>query len=199
MHPLKIYITVICFAGLLFMVSCENDIAVVNSITAATEAQLPLESGKNVEMLYSDSAIVRAKLTTPQLDHYVGKKNFTEMPKGMIIVFFNEERKESNRLKADYGISYDNGKGPEKMEAKRHVQVINEKGDKLETEHLIWDATTKQIYTDEFVKITTKEQVIWGTGLKAKEDFSWYEITHPQGVIQVDDKQFNEQTNTEKK
>jgi LPS export ABC transporter protein LptC len=194
----KIYISIFLFIASLFLASCENDIAVVNELTAAMEQQLPLESGKNVEMLYSDSAIVRAKLNTPQMDRYMGKKNYMEMPKGMLIIFFNEERKEANRLKADYGIGYDNGKGMDKMEAKRHVQVINEKGDKLETEHLIWDAVTKKIYTDQFVKITTKEQVIWGTGLKAEEDFSKYEITNPQGVIQVDDKQFDEQTNTEK-
>ncbi|MDF2435869.1 MAG: hypothetical protein K0Q95_245 [Bacteroidota bacterium] len=200
MNPF-VYIRIIFLSALLMLASCENDIAEVNTVTAATEQQLPTQSGKNVEMLYSDSAIVRAKLTAPIMDQYVGgegKKNYTEMPKGMLIIFFNEERKEANRLKADYGIGYDNGKGVDKMEAKRHVQVINEKGDKLETEHLTWDAATKKIYTDQFVKITTTEQVIWGTGLKAEEDFSKYEITNVQGIIQVEDKQFNEQSKTQK-
>lgn len=177
--------------ALLGFSSCENDIATVNSITAANETQLPLESGKNVEVLYSDSAIVRAKLSAPQLDRYMGKKNYMEMPKGMLVIFYDEQRKEQNRLKADYGIGYDNGNGMDRMEAKRHVVVINEKGDKLETEHLVWNAATKQIYTEQFVKITTKEEIIWGTGLKANQDFSEYEITHPQGEIAVDDKEFN--------
>jgi len=184
------------FALLLCFTACENDIQMVNSITSATEKQLPLDSEKDVEVLYSDSAVVRAKLSAPVLDHYMdrgaGKKNFTEMPKGMVVVFYDANKKEQNRLRADYGIGYDNtGNGMDKMEAKRHVVVINEKGEKLETEHLTWDATTKQIYTDEFVKITTKDQVIWGTGLKANQNFSEYEIMHPQGVIQVDDKEIN--------
>lgn len=199
MSAAKVYIRLLPFFLLLFFAACENDIAVVNSVTSATEKQLPWNSGKNVEMLYSDSAIVRAKLNTPQMDHYMGKKNYMEMPKGMLIIFYNEAHKETNRLKADYGIGYDNGKGYDKMEAKRHVLVVNEKGDRLETEDLIWDAVSKQIYTEQFVKITTKEQVIWGTGLRAKQDFSQYDLLHPQGVIQVDDKQFNEQNNTEKK
>ncbi|MCW3071128.1 MAG: hypothetical protein JWO44_1018 [Bacteroidetes bacterium] len=194
-----IYTRLLPFLLLLFFAACENDIAVVNSVTSATEKQLPLESGKNVEMLYSDSAIVRAKLNTPQMDRYMGKKNYMEMPKGMLVIFYNNLGLEENRLKADYGIGYDNGKGMDKMEAKRHVLVVNQKGDKLETEHLTWDAATKEIYTDKFVKITTKEEVIWGEGLKANQDFSKYEIIHPQGVIQVPDKQFNEQTNTETK
>lgn len=178
--------------------SCENDIAIINTVTSGNENQLPLESGKNVEMLYSDSAIVRAKLTAPQLDRYMGKKNYMEMPKGMLVIFYDEGKKEANRLSADYGIGYDKGAGMDRMEAKRHVVVINEKGDKLETEHLIWNATTKEIFTDQFVKITTKEEVIWGEGLKANQDFSKYEITHPQGIIQVDDKEFNEGENKEK-
>jgi LPS export ABC transporter protein LptC len=179
--------------------SCENDIEVINSVTSSVENQLPLESGTNVEMLYSDSAIVRAKLTAPQMDRFMGKKNYMEMPKGMLVIFYDEEKKEQNRLTADYGIGYDNGSGMDRMEAKRHVVVINEKGDKLETEHLTWNAATKQIYTDVFVKITTKEEVIWGEGLKANQDFSTYEILHPQGVVQVNDKEFNNEEKEEKK
>lgn len=194
MFVVKKYIAFFSFA-VLMLSACENDIAEVNTVTSSLREQLPLETGKNVEMLYSDSAIVRAKLTTPQMDRYMGKKNYMEMPKGMLVIFFNEKGKEENRLKADYGIGYDNGKGIDRMEAKRNVQVINDKGDKLETEELTWNAGTKEIFTDKFVKITTKEEVIWGEGLKANEDFSKYEILHPQGVIQVDDKEFNKETN----
>lgn len=165
--------------------ACENDIAVINSLSSADE--LPVESGKNVEYIYSDSAIVRAKLTAPQLDRYTGKKNYMELPKGMHIIFYNQDKKEQTNLTADYGIGYDDGTGMNKMEAKRNVVVINEKGDKLNTEHLIWDAITKQIYTEEFVKITTKEETIWGDGLKANQDFSKYEILHPKGSIAVND------------
>jgi LPS export ABC transporter protein LptC len=163
--------------------ACENDIAVVNSITSATEKQLPIESGKNVEIMYSDSARVRAKLTTPQLDRYDGKKKYMELSKGMQVIFYNEQRKEQTKLTADYGIGFDDGTGVNRMEAKRNVVVINEKGDKLNTEDLIWDAVTKKIYTDDFVKITTKDETIWGDGLTANEDFSEYEITHPKGSI----------------
>jgi LPS export ABC transporter protein LptC len=165
--------------------ACENDIALVNSITA--EDQLPVESGKNVEYIYSDSAIIRAKINAPQLDRYVGKKNYMEMPKGMHVIFFNEKQEEETTLTADYGIGYDDGTGMNKMEARRNVRVTNEKGDRLNTEHLIWDAVTKKIFTKEFVKITTKTETIWGDGLEANQDFSTYEILHVKGSIAVDD------------
>jgi LPS export ABC transporter protein LptC len=165
--------------------SCENDITVINSLIP--ENQLPLESEKNVEYIYSDSALIRAKLTAPRMDRYGGKKTYMELPKGMHVIFYNEGKKEQTNLTADYGIGYDDGSGMNKMEAKRNVVVINEKGDRLNTEHLIWDAVTKQIYTEEFVKITTKEQTIWGDGLRADQDFSKYRILHPKGFISVND------------
>jgi LPS export ABC transporter protein LptC len=170
--------------------ACENDIAVVNSLVP--ENELPLESEKNVEYIYSDSAIIRAKLTAPQMDKYGGKKNYMELPKGMHVIFYSEEKKEQTNLTADYGKGYDDGSGMNKMEAKRNVVVINEKGERLNTEHLIWDAVTKTIYTEEFVKITTKNETIWGDGLKADQDFSKWKILHPKGFVAVNE---NEETN----
>lgn len=168
--------------------ACENDIDVVNSITAATEKKLPLESSKDVEFLYSDSAVVRAKLNAAQIDRYGGKKPYIEMPLGMNVIFYQEDKKEQTKLTANYGIGYDSGNGVmEKMEAKGNVIVINEKGEKLNTEHLTWNTFTKKIYTDDFVKITTKDQVICGTGMEANQDFSEYAIKNVTGTFDIKD------------
>lgn len=191
---------------LLGLSSCENDIAVVNSITSDTERKLPIESGKNVEIIYSDSARIRAKLNAVQLDRYAGKENkkgYMELPKGLKVIFYDENRKEQTKLTADYGIGFDDGNGMSHMEAKRNVVVINEKGDRLNTEHLTWNAVTKKIYTDDFVKITTAEETIWGTGLTANQDFSDYELKNVQGTLAVNDDEMEgkkkEETKTEKK
>lgn len=177
--------TCVLLIFLLGLSACENDIALVNSITA--EDELPVESGKNVEYIYSDSAIIRAKVTAPQLDRYLGKKNYMEMPKGMHVIFYNTKQEVETNLTADYGIGYDNGTGISKMEARRNVCVINEKGERLNTEHLIWDAVTKKIYTEEFVKITTKDEVLFGNGLTADQDFSKYTIHHLTGTLSIND------------
>lgn len=182
-------LVITCFF-LTFLYSCENDIAVVNAVTAADEKAKPIETSKNVEFLYSDSARVRSRLKTPILDHYLGKKPYYEMSKGMDVVFFNGIGQEETKITANYGIGYDSGNGTTDskmsiMEAKGNVIVVNEKGDKLNTEHLIWNSVTKKIYTNEFVKITTKDEVIWGDGLEANEDFTEYEIKRVKGQIAV--------------
>lgn len=181
--PKFIFVLLSCIA----FTACENDIAEVNYITAENEQRLPIESGKDVEMLYSDSAIVRAKLKSPQVDRYVGKTNYMLLPKGMLVIFYDEDKQEETKLTADYGIGFDNGSGMNKMEAKKNVVVVNKKGEKLNTEHLIWDATTKKIYTDKFVKITTEDEVLFGDGLIANQDFSEWEIKNPKGVISIDE------------
>ncbi len=172
---------------LTFFTACENDIDVVNSVTSGNEKAQSVESSKNVEFLYSDSARVRSKLKTPLVDHFMGKKPYYEMPKGMEVIFYDRFQKEQTKLTANYGIGYDNENKMNVMEAKGNVIVINEKGDKLNTEHLIWNSVTKKIYTTEFVKITTKDEVIWGNGLEANEDFSEYEIKQVKGTIAVKD------------
>jgi LPS export ABC transporter protein LptC len=71
------------------------------------------------------------------------------------------------------------------VEAKKNVVVINEKNEKLNTEHLIWNEKTKKIYSDEFVKITTPDEIIYGTGFEADQDFSRYKIMNIKGTITV--------------
>lgn len=170
--------------------SCENNVTEVNTITAINQPNKPIETSVNAEFLYSDSAVIRSCLKTPLVDHYIGKKAYYEMPKGMDVIFYDRNKKEQTKLTANYGIGYDNNNDNTQskmsiMEAKGNVVVVNEKGDKLNTEHLIWNSQTKKIYTDEFVKITTKDEVIWGEGLEANEDFSEYEIKHVKGQIAV--------------
>jgi len=183
----KLFLFFILFV---FFVACENDIAKVNSITAELQNKLPIESGKNVEIIYSDSAKVKAKLTAPQLDRYMNKKSQMVFPKGLDVVFYDDNQKQKNKLTANYGVGYDNGTQLERMEVKNKVVVINEKGDKLETEHLTWDAKSQKIFTDKFVKITTKEEVIWGDGLEANQDFSEYEIKNVKGQLSIKEEEF---------
>ncbi len=178
------------FLFLIALSSCENSIDEVNQLAALNQLNLPNESVKNVEIIYSDSARVRAKLKSKELNRYsTVKKPYMEMPKGLEVIFFNEQRKQQTKLTANYGIGYENGNNIQTMEVRNKVVVINEKGDMLETEHLIWNALTKKIYTDEFVKITTKDEIIMGNGLEAEQDFSEYEIRNVKGRIAIKDEE----------
>ena len=179
-HPFTSYLLLLtsCF----FFISCENDIAKINLITSINT--MPVESGKNVEIIYSDSAKVKIKLISPQVDRYTDNDPHTEMSKGVKIEFYDDDLKVKSKLTANYAMRYEKEK---RMEAKQNVVVTNEKGDKLNTEHLIWDEEKKLIYTEEFVKITTADEILMGDGMESNEDFSKYKIKYPTGTISLHD------------
>ena len=165
---------------MLAFTACENDIEQVNLITS--KKKIPSESGKNVLIVYSDSARIKMKLNAVQLDHYDGENAYVEFPKGVNVFFYNDQNKLESNLKANYAIRYEKSN---MMEAKNNVIVINNKGEKLNTEHLFWDEKKEQIYSDVFVKITTKTEIIMGEGLESNQDFSKYKFKKIKGTINV--------------
>ena len=70
--------------------------------------------------------------------------------------------------------------------------VVNKKGETLNTEHLIWEEKTEKIHTDEFVKITTEDEVIFGHGFESNQDFSKYRIKKIKGTIDLKDAESTE-------
>lgn len=179
--PLKNFI--LCSTILLFFTTaCENDIATVNLITSKTE--LPIESGSEVEIIYSDSAKIKMKLTSPVIDRYTGKNPYIEFPKGVIVEFYDKDMNVKSRLTSKYAIRRENEKT---MEAKQDVVVVNEKGEMLNTEHLIWDEQKDLISTEEFVKITTRDEILFGNGLESNQEFTKYKIKNIKGTINLHD------------
>ena len=168
--------------GFWLFISCENDIETVNLISSLDKD--PVESGKNVEITYSDSAKIKLKLFANQMDKYIGDKQHVELPKGVKIEFYNDSMHITSRLTANYAIRYENQK---KMEAKRDVVVTNDKGERLNTEHLIWDEEKKTIYTNAPVRVTTLKEIIFGDGLESNQDFSKYKIKNINGTINIED------------
>ena len=162
--------------------SCEE--ATKEIIPQEVEKNQPDQIGKDVEILYSTNGRVSFQLNAPLMNQYHGEKPYTEMPEGVHIQTFDSLMNVKSELTADYAIDL---KYEDKMEAKGNVVVINEKGEKLNTEHLVWDKKTKQITSDVFVKITTDNEVLSGDGLISNQDFTEYRILKPRGVINLDE------------
>ncbi len=171
---------------LVMFASCETNRDEVMAI--GKKNIMPSQTGKDITMLYTDSTILKIRLEAPQMLMYDKgiKEPMTIMPKGLFVVFFNEKGKESSTLKANYGIRYETSR---RMEARYNVEVVNSTGEKLNTEHLVWDENTKQITSDAFVKITTAKEIIMGKGLKSNQDFTQYEILEITGTIRIEEKE----------
>ncbi len=168
--------------GILFFTSCENDIEKVNLLKA--KKKLPIETAKTVEIIYSDSALMKAKLQTRVLEHYTGKPPYVEMPLGVRMFFYDGDEKVNSTLTSKYArvLQYPDNNI---MEARKDVVVVNEKNETLNTEHLTWNQKEEKIVSDAFVKITTKDEIIMGDGLESNQNFTKYKIKKIRGTINL--------------
>lgn len=144
---------------------------------------LPLETGLDVTINYTDSGTTKAYVKAPLLERYATEdKNYTEMRKGIQVDFLDKSGRIESFLKANYAIRYDREK---KMTARNNVVVMNTDGDTLRTELLNWDEASQKIYTDKLVRITTKDEIIWGDGMESDVAFKHPKIFHLRGSINL--------------
>ena len=141
------------------------------------------EYAETVTIEFTDSGKLRARMFSPLLiASKSDRKPFILMKKGLKVDFYNKEGKLESYLTAEYGISFPNEK---KVKVQRNVEILNIKGETLNTEELIWDQATGTIRTDKFVKITGTDQITTGTGLISNQTFTDWEIITYQGTINL--------------
>lgn len=173
------------YPGLLFVLvmlaACRND---PKEIDRLVTKQTPQEDrAEDVTILYSEHGKLKARLFAKEfIRNEVAKPPFTDMKKGLKVEFFNDSLKIESVLTARYARYYEK---QENVLIRDSIVVVNKKGERLNTEELIWNQSIRKFYTEKFVRITTPTQVMFGDGLEANEDFSWYEIKNPKGIVQV--------------
>lgn len=180
--PTRLIFFLPCVASLLLSAACSD--APKETRQVFTQDDTAVELGRNVEILYSDSALVRVRVTGAVLHNYVTRENpRQEFPEGIQIEFLEPDLSVKSVLTAKNAIRQQE-KG--KITARDSVVLITARKEKLETAELIWDEKTAKVYTDKFVKVTKPGEVIYGFGLEAEQDFSYWKIIVPKGRIKVE-------------
>ena len=170
-----------CLATLLLLAGCGNNLETVNAVTRKTAG--PVMSAKNIEVVFSDSGKIQAKVYGILLNRYTTPEAYMEFPLGFRINIFDSALRTETTIMGNYGKRKDYAR---LMEARGNVVVRNEiKKQQLNTEQLTWDENKRMIYTSEPVKITTLDKVVFGKGLRSNESFSDYTILHVYGQMMV--------------
>lgn len=172
--------TPIIIGVLAFLWSCENDIQKVKELTAKQDSAIV--SAQNIEMRYTTNGINNVIMNAPVLNRYIdeGKKTYLEFPDGMKLRFYNDSGQVTSTMRANYSIYYeDEGK----WIARYDVEATNENGETLNTEYLVWLQNEQKISSDQFVKITTADGIIYGDGFVSDQTFSSWEVLNGRGVI----------------
>ncbi len=172
----------IAFLIAVLLSACENDISEVNRLFSKEETLV--ETAKEVEMLYSDSSILKLRIVAPTLLRYIEKSEpFQEFPDGLYVEFFSENGEEVvGRLTAGYAQRFDND---DRFIVRDSVVWEGSQGEKLETEELTWDEENDKVHTNKFVIVRRPDEIIYGHGFESNQKFTEWRIRAIEGRIKA--------------
>lgn len=165
--------------------SCVTKMEDIDNLTSGLEASV--EVATNVEILYSDSAQIKVKISGPTMNRYLDNSNpREEFPDGVHVEFFGPDGQIESWLDADYAVRETK---KSRIVTRYNVNLYNEKNEKLETSELIWDEKADKVYTNRFVMITQPERgdTSYGHGFIANNDFTRFEIQKNSGKMNITD------------
>jgi LPS export ABC transporter protein LptC len=171
---------------ILNITSCQNSNEEIENLTGNSKSY-QLDKAKDVTMYYSDKGQLRAVIFAKEfIRNDAAKPAYSDIKKDLKVEFYNDSLKIESTLTAKSARIFE-VEGNAIVREK--VCVINKKGEKLETEELVWNQKLDKFYSDKKVTITTPpNQVLIGNNLEANADFSWYKISNLKGKINIDNK-----------
>ena len=165
------------------LLTCENDLAEIEALR--DQLDVKTERIEGVDILYSDSARVKVRITGPvMLNHLDRTEPYQEFIDGVRVDFFDDDQNITSTMTANYAIRYDR-RGEVIVRDSVFWRSID--GQRLETEELIWREKTGKIFTKKFAKIETRTETIYGHGFEADQDFTNARIQQVEGIVTVDD------------
>jgi len=169
----------------LFLVSCgDDDLKNVSSVSAK-KITFTRDRTLGIEIIYSDSAKVKARGNAPIMDKVTPSTggSYQEMIKGVKIDFFNPSGAVDGTLICDYAIRKDQ---EQKTIFQKNVIVKNDKGDTFSSEELIWDESRKVFYSTQRVYVKGIDGNVGnGINFEAPENFSTYKMESGSGELNM--------------
>lgn len=184
-----LWVTFISFCVLLVISCTSTDIRDIDLLLE--ELTDDREIAKDVVILYSDSAQVKARITAPTMVRYISRTApVEEFPDGMFVEFLDDEHKVYSWLRSDYAIREVLKK---LIITRKNVEMTNENGERILTGELIWDEQKEILYTEKFVKIIQPESqdTTMGFGFITNQEFTRFEIKR-KGAASLNSSNFKE-------
>lgn len=177
--------TLFAFFGLniIILVGCGEDDLKNAASVSAKKVTLNKDRSYDVDVTYSDSAIVKAKGFAPIFDKITPSQGamYNEMPKGVSIQFFDQYLQVTGTITSEYAIN----KETDRITIFRKNVIVVNNQITFKTEELTWDEN-KKMYFSPSGTVTKKDgSILNGTQFSAPQDFSTYNITQASGRTYV--------------
>lgn len=177
------FLLVVCC---ILLTACTNDLKQLPP--DASVKDLDNDRALDVTFIRSEKGITKAELHT---NEFIKNDNanppYVDMLKGLKVDFFNDSLKVESTLTARTARYYTKSGN---IIVRDSVVVVNRRGEKLQTEELIYNQKLERFYTEKFVRITIGDQITFGEGMEANQDFTWFRIKKQRGTIPVSNADF---------
>jgi len=169
--------------GVLFCLvsSCQNDLNEVMALTSGNGRQE--DRAEDVTIINSKDGKIKMRAFAREfVRNSSAKPAYIDMNGNLKAEFYNDSGKVENVLTADSSRYYEAAGNVLVWDS---VQIVTSKGERLNTSELIWNASIQKFFTEKPVRITTSSEVLYGNGMEANSDFTWYRIMNTKGTVQV--------------
>ncbi|MBN2522862.1 MAG: LPS export ABC transporter periplasmic protein LptC [Bacteroidales bacterium] len=168
---------------------CHNDMEVINALTE--DENYPLQTGKNIEVQYTDSARLQLIFKAPKMKKFLNNEEegaYYVFEDGIEVFFYDNNEKLESIFKSGYANYYEK---PSIWKASDSVVARNiQTNEQLSTEELFWDQKNKRVYSHVFTKITNEDGVFYGEkGFESDQDLENYKLIGSSGSVEVEDEE----------
>lgn len=165
--------------GVILLSSCVNDMDKIKRITSKSND--PEQRTEELYVIQTDDGYPQFRLYSKLAEAYAKPEKLTKFKEGFKVEFYDKTGKLESILTAHYG---EINETKQTMKALDSVQMYYPASERtVSTEALYWNQTDSLIFTDKMVYIKSPKEWLYGKGLKAKQDFSYYQFLEPQGKI----------------
>lgn len=138
----------------------------------------------DVSMLVSDSGVIRYHAISPIWYRYDQDpvKKYWYFPEGIELQQLDDAMQPAGSIKADTAYYQER---EQLWHLIRNVRIDNVQGERFRTEELFWDSRRQTIYSDSFIHIERKRDILEGYGFTSDQSFTKYEIRRTTGIFEL--------------
>lgn len=179
----KLPLLLLFAVGAIFFTACEPDLKEVDRI-ANLKKEEAVDISRGVHVIYSDSAIVKAEMSAPEMRIKHDSTQVYEFPKGIKIIFYDKDVKETQRITSDYAIQHEAAKT---TTFKKNVVVTMADGSIIKTEEIVYDEGKQNFYNHVPITFSNEKASLQGSSFTSDKDFKKINIQNSTGVMLVKD------------
>lgn len=165
--------------------ACKQDMEKINAML--TTLDLPDQSGKNIELHYSENGVLKRIFKSAEMERYNYNEDQFDLifPKGIEVFIYNDSLELESTINSGYAEYHSE---TEIWEVRDNVVAKRlTKGEQLNTEKMFWDQKKKLLYSDVFTKLVNEDGTFIGEkGFEADENMEFYELKGATGLVNVE-------------